>query len=299
MKKNLALILIGFAFIVFLVSLFFVNNKLNTIIDSLHNRTSSLEQKVNSLYSYIDSLEAKYIEEMKRQASLLEDLDISYGDFNPDDLTLAIDISLIPKSFSDNTLISITFVDEALPLTRENNHFFGTFNLKLLEAYRPYITIIEDGMSRNERLDEIDYSYLILSTGKVDMIEKISYINNKLTFANSTIYLMHYPHANSSIKEARLYAQVNDQEVYTKDITKNLEQEDDPYSYSYKFNQSFDLKSNDELIIYLDITETNGLKYQLFVFGLLFSKDAPDFVHISGHNHFIDKEGNKYPLNIN
>ena len=292
--KKLNPILITLAFIILLFSIFLINNKLNTIISDLSNKTDRLEIKINGLSSYISSLEANYNYEMKKQASLFEDFTLRSDEINPDDLSLLLHISLIPKSLSDETIVTLTLGDETYPLTREKNHFKLSFPINVLERYKPYVTIIEGDISRNEKLNEIDYSYLVFDTVKTDIIEKLIYKGGTITFKDTTISLMHSSFLNASLKEGRLYATVNDKEVYTKDITKDIEYNNSVSQYQERFNYSFDISSNDEFLIFIELTETNGIKYELFVFGLLFSKDGSDLVQIDSNSYLIDKEGNRH-----
>lgn len=281
--------------IIVLVFGFVTVDKLTNTYNSLLSQISAIKSDISSVHSNLSAIESNIRQEMEKQSSLLVKYEIKEGDINTDDLTMSVTITVIPKEYKETTNITVTVGDTAVQASINGNAFTAETVVSVLKDLTVKVSIETDGVIKNEVLKEkINGGRYLKYKAKADMQGPVIYKKNKLTFENNDLTLVYSPFKNSSVSSVRLFATIDGNEIWERDITNDFNKSD-IYS-SFVFSKTFDIEINKEIYIFADITESNGIKYRLFVKGIKTQKDSFVFIESSKAITVYDKNGNEINL---
>ncbi len=131
------------------------------ISDMEQNHAYQMEKfrsQINSIYYNVD-------EQMKKEASLLSHINCEYGDLNPENNTVKMIFTAIPKTVTDETTLSIKIGKDEIEMQKSGNKFTGEYDAYAFRTDEdkeliPILTIKNGDKSENEYLEDIDTKYL-------------------------------------------------------------------------------------------------------------------------------------------
>ena len=103
-------------------------NNLQSSVSLLQHKITNIDNNISSLYTNID-------EHLKKEASLLSDVDYSLGELNTNDHTIPVMIKVTPKALTDDMHLSVSIGGASVPLERNGNEFSATMPVNMFVSY--------------------------------------------------------------------------------------------------------------------------------------------------------------------
>ncbi len=234
---------------------------------NLENRIMQLNNKVNSLQSEISSINSNIQHELKKQASILSSYDIKLGEINASDLTVEAIVEVVPKEIADDSEVEVTIGDITVKAEKLNNKFVARAYTDALQTHEVVVSVKTNGVSKIETLDRRVDTRRIFSEKAKGLVEgRVLFKNNKLTLEENIINIVYKAFENTEIEKARIFATVDNKEVWEKDITTDLKSAKGVLTYT--LSKTFDVNSGSELFLYVDVKESNGITFRITMKGL-------------------------------
>jgi len=132
-----------------------LEKKIEQIGRGYASEISMLRTDMNNIYANVDT-------QMKRQASILARLDWECGAVDPGNLALPFELSVIPKTVSDETRVSVEVAGQSIELDREGDLFSGRIAVPLSfrGEGRLVVTVIEGDLRTTEIVEGVDVSLI-------------------------------------------------------------------------------------------------------------------------------------------
>ena len=130
-------------------------NNLQSSVSLLQHKITNIDNNISSLYTNID-------EHLKKEASLLSDVDYSLGELNTNDHTIPVTIKVTPKALTDDMHLSVNIGGASVPLERNGNEFSATMPVNMFVSYDSYpmLSITSNGTTKTEKLEDVNVSAL-------------------------------------------------------------------------------------------------------------------------------------------
>ncbi len=280
-----------FAFICIIVLGVFLFGSLWKIFD-LSEYISDMEQnhayQMENFRSQIDSIYNNVDEQMKKEASLLSYINCEYGDLNPENHTVKMKFTAIPKTVTDETTLSIKIGKDVIDMKKSGDKFIGEYDAYAFrtdeeEDLIPILTIKNGDKSENEYLENIETNYLYQKY-LGDFIDSSSYSttyekvidngNNYYEFQIRVSFTNHYITADDypEYKKLIIVTEMNNQILETKDVTYAV----DEYGY-YSDNMIFNYAVNlsDEIRAYAVLQDKYGYYHSICLYNFFFDSSGP------------------------
>lgn len=241
----------------------------------------NMRQQIDSIYDNVD-------EQMKKDASLLSYINCEYGELNPKNHTVKMTFTVIPKTFTVDTTITIKIGKDEITLQKNGDRFVGEYDAYAFktdsdEDVTPILTIKNGKESQNEYLENIETKYLyqrFLGTFIDNSIFDTSYKNNIVNnsnvkeFAIQANFTTHYITEDEypDFKKLYILTEFNDEILETKDVTYAV----DEYGfYSDYMTFSYNVNSDDEVRAYAVLQDGYGYYHTICLYNFSFDSSGP------------------------
>ena len=276
------------------------------------NDIARIETQISSVYRNVD-------EQMKKEASLFETASHKLGQLDADSRTAEIHISVMPKSISRNTRLSVTLCGESTEMKKnENGMFSATVMTGVFETENtvPLITVYENGEEKKEYLEEINIEgiwskYLPEIKGGDIAVSYATFTDGKLTVDGNFFigYYLDEQKEKGEFVNYELITEVGGKEIARKNITEELEKQFEEFQkisnlaygeIDIPFKETYDLSGNDNLTIHIVAEDTFGFLHKKIAYSWENPKGesrSPELSHsIEVGKYFgeiiTDKQGN-------
>ncbi|WP_326909809.1 hypothetical protein [Sedimentibacter sp. MB31-C6] len=258
MKKNYLYIIIA-ALILFNI---YTLNKVSNIdrnIQQIFNQQNNLSNEINNIYSNVD-------EKLKKQASMFDSYDVTFGDeLNADNLTVPVKISVTPKENSENLTAELLINNERHSMIKNKTTFITQVNAYVFDPFKIMIVLNDNGTEKIETIDEyndLQYKYLLDLYGH--FAGNTKYSSGKYQYDGDIIIDFSGP-TYENPKKISILKYVNgdlidEQEL---DINGNKSKFDSHRMHSVK--DEVELSANDKIEIYISVQDKYGLNYKYIV----------------------------------
>lgn len=258
MKKNYLYIIIA-ALILFNI---YTLNKVSNIdrnIQQIFNQQNNLSNEINNIYSNVD-------EKLKKQASMFDSYDVTFGDeLNADNLTVPVKISVTPKENSENLTAELLINNERHSMIKNKTTFNTQVNAYVFDPFKIMIVLNDNGTEKIETIDEyndLQYKYLLDLYGH--FAGNTKYSSGKYQYDGDIIIDFSGP-TYENPKKISILKYVNgdlidEQEL---DINGNKSKFDSHRMHSVK--DEVELSANDKIEIYISVQDKYGLNYKYIV----------------------------------
>lgn len=268
--------------------------KINSLDNSMNNQYQSLMMNVENIYDNVD-------EKLQQQASLLSGVKYEYGELNTDLHTVDVKISVVPKVISDDMSIRVRCGAVEAELTRYGNEFMCAIPVDLFTEEGEFLMTITttDGV-QTEYLDEIYVDniwaqylpqfYYCSFSGKATFTEGEYAMNGTLDCNFSSVY----DTPDVQFEKFELVTIINGAEVEREDITKavlSCETYPEGMYFLDGYQKKYEATEGDELIIYVEATDSLGYVHQTMAHYWKESNGATAEA-IYGGESIYDGEGN-------
>lgn len=288
-----------------LIGSFIMIHDLSEQVDGLEK---NLSYQVQSMKNQIDSIYANVDTKLEQQASLLSYFIYTDGEFHPENNTAELIIKLTPKILTDDMVLYISFNGKEYPFTRNDNEFICTITVDAFEYYdeKPVLNIRSDGETKTQVLDEIYIEKLGLNhIGSLSAHGSLSSTLSNHSYNKETetypitfdgpVFISYYKsnstQINNCVKNAYITAEINGKEVKRTDIKKQLNFNDGETSADITYRESFDVKKNDTVDIFVVVVDIYGYTHKYMIENRPISYDDSETHYLSQEQLIYDGTG--------
>ena len=266
--KLIAIIILAVLVIVCFSKIDGLNNRISNLqgeISGLRNQMTSQSNNINSIYKNVDEM-------LKKEASILSDVNYSLGELDTATHTIPVTVSVVPKSLTDDMLLSIDIDGDIVAFERNDNEFSATFPVNMFIAYDdfPMLNIKTGDETKTELLESVPLTALytrylpIVYTYRPPFDD---YENGKLEI-DAHLQFDVKPASSESdvtITSVELVTTKNDKEIAREDITDKILHKDgmDTVEPHYTVRASYEAKYGDEIRIIVIAKDSLGYTYKI------------------------------------
>ncbi len=131
-----------------------LNSKIMNLQQELQNTTNRLYDEIRELRYELDEMQ----EAAKKEASIISEVFYDFGAIDTDEHTAEMTFSVVPKSYSVETEISLNYRDKTINLTNNGAGIFtGSTVLPIFEEYyeNSLISVTEGGVTKTEMWEDL------------------------------------------------------------------------------------------------------------------------------------------------
>ena len=295
-KVDWKIVVAVFTIILLVICLFKIHDQ-SEQINSLHNSVSLLQNKITNIDYNISSLYTNIDEHLKKEASLLSDVDYSLGELNINDHTIPVTIKVTPKTLTDDMQLSVNIGETSVPLERNGNEFSATLPVNMFVSYNAYpmLSITSNGTTKTEKLDDVEVSalytrYLPNVYGSLEVSDQFK--NGKLSL-QGMLNFGEKPSAldsDVSVVKLVLVTEKNGVEIARTDFSDKVQSGFTGNSFS----ASYDAEYGDTIRVYILAEDSLGYTHKTVCYTW-YQPDANtqmESVFADGPAEIYDKNGN-------
>lgn len=241
-------------------------NDMSDEIATLQNALSNCEHRISNMDSNISSIYNNVDEMLKKEASLLSNVDYTLGELNTENHTVPVTVKLTPKSLTDDTQMTMSVDGQTISFERNGNEFTATFSVGMFLAFNDYpmLNIVDDGATKTELLESVElttlytrylpnvYAYVTpfdeFKNGKLEIDGTLQF-DAKPTTADGAV----------SITKVELVTVKNKQEVARTDITDTVKADHN----HVPVQATYDAQYGDEFCIYIVAEDSLGYTHKV------------------------------------
>ncbi|MBQ3256903.1 MAG: hypothetical protein IJA67_05785 [Oscillospiraceae bacterium] len=273
-KLNWQKILIAVLTALLIFALFRIAS-LSSEIDSMQNSINNLNSEINFMQNNISSIYDNVDERLKKQSSLLASVETGFGSLNHETHEVTVEMTLIPKTVTDNMELYVTVGDTEYKCERENTNFYASLPVNLFLRYdeHPILTIQSPTGTQTEILEDVRIGSLYhtyLPHIYASLENNADLKNGKLLISGS-LHIDYKPtESGVGIETFTLVTEVNGKETDRRDLTGEIEKN----TYDEQISMTVDATFNDQVYIYLLSEDSLGYTHKNVVYDLNI-KDGP------------------------
>lgn len=149
MKKYAVPVLITILIVLQILSISRIGNLQNDLRNAennLLNIVSEQSNEISDIYSNIDSM-------LKRQSSIIDSYEYSFGMPDKDKLTVPVTFTLSPKESRVDTSATLHVSGKSVTMSRNGTNFTGTLSVDLFDTMEAKVVIADNGLEKTEKLE--------------------------------------------------------------------------------------------------------------------------------------------------
>ena len=266
--KVIAIIILAVVVIVCFSKIDGLNNRIGNLqgeISGLRNQISSMSGNINSIYNNVDEM-------LKKEASILSDVNYSLGELDTETHTAPITLKVVPKSLVNDMQLSVSIGNESFDFERNGNEFSATFPINVFAVYKnlPMLNINANGETKTELLESVPLTtlythYLPNIFAHVTPFDEFK--DGKLELDSNLLFDVKpaSSESNVSIVNVELLTTKNDKEIAREDITDKILHKDgmDTVEPHYTVRASYEAKYGDEIRIIIIVKDSLGYTHRI------------------------------------
>lgn len=269
MKKVILYVLIGALCVLQVFSLV----KINSLVYEINSLRSSYANTVSQLQSQIANISSNIEDSLRKQASLIEAFSYEYGAVDYETHTVPVTVTVIPKTVTAETAVSLSLGDENVPLARVSDAAFrATLAVDLFEGYGdPVLWFCETDRIQTEAAEELYLSELwreFLPGFYVDFSESLRYTKRSETLSVDGYVIWHsYDKGDggASLERFRLIVKKNGEVLSDEDVTSTVKGESswaDAMLSEIPFREEYKASEGDVFAIYAVAEDEYGYRHE-------------------------------------
>jgi len=266
--KAIAIIILAVVVIVCFSKIDGLNNRIGNLqgeISGLRNQISSMSSNINSIYNNVDEM-------LKKEASILSDVNYSLGELDTETHTAPITLKVVPKSLVNDMQLSVYIGNESFDFERNGNEFSATFPINVFAVYKnlPMLNINANGETKTELLESVPLTalytrYLPNIFAHVTPFDEFE--DGKLELDSNLLFDVKPASSDSnvSIVNVELVTTKNDKEIAREDITDKILHKDgmDTVKPHYTLRASYEAKYGDKIRIIVVAKDSLGYTHRV------------------------------------
>ena len=266
--KAIAIIILVVVVIVCFSKIDGLNNRIGNLqgeISGLRNQISFMSGNINSIYNNVDEM-------LKKEASILSDVNYSLGELDTNTHTAPITLKVVPKSLVEDMQLSVSIGNQSFDFERNGNEFSATFPVNMFIAYDdfPMLNIKTGAETKTELLESVPLTalYTRYLPGVYTYIPPFDdYENGKLEI-DAHLQFDVKPASSESdvtITSVELLTTKNDKEIARTDISDKILHKEgvDTVEPHYTVRASYEAKYGDEIRIIVIAKDSLGYTHRI------------------------------------
>ncbi|MFA9422603.1 MAG: hypothetical protein ACERLG_03435 [Sedimentibacter sp.] len=254
-KNNLHFIVAGLIFLN-LFTLF----KLYNLENTMESRFQQNEMAHNNLQGEISNICINVDAKLKKQASILDNYNITFGDeLNADDLTIPVTLSITPKIYSDGLTAYMLINNLKIPMQKNGTTFSAETQSSIFDNLQLKVILKQDGIEKTESIEEysdLQYKFLLDLFGGFSGDYK--YSSGKFQYKGE-INLKFSGPQNNSPEKISIVKEMNGTIIDEQPVDISNDMTIIPVDGEVK------MAANDRLIFYVNVQDKYGLNYKYIV----------------------------------
>lgn len=256
MKKDYRNIIIA-ALILFNI---FTLSKINSIERNLDNNIQYFSSEQNNLRREMSNIYSNVDEKLKKQASILDSFDITFGDKLTEDLTVPVSISVTPKENTDNLTAELLINDVRNPMTKTGTSFIASVDAYIFDPFQIKVVLNNNGTEKIETIDKYDdlrYKYML--DINANFIGSVKYNSGKYEY-DGDIVIHFFGPSESSLEKVSILRYLNGKILDEQEV--DMHGSD---STMHSIKGDVELSANDRIEVYVNVQDNNGIIYKYIV----------------------------------
>ncbi len=276
---------------------YFKIHSLKDDISNLENRISNMTGDLNAIHNEVSKIYSNVDEQMKKQASILSEVDYTLGKLNTATNCVDVEIRVVPKNLTDDMKLSVQCGQENAVFTRSGSEFTAVLPVNLFLDYEsfPLLSIETGGTVSTESLEDVDVTYLCYRYLPVIYVN----MGHSTTLKDGVLEIDGHFHVDGKPGSPDVAAEFvnytfviekNGKEIDRKDITEKVSDS----SYDGQFKASYEAIEGDVVAVYLEAEDSLGYIHKALAFHW-YEKDgatAEYAVAVDSREQIYDKNGN-------
>lgn len=247
-----------FAIVALLLLNMFTLYKLNSMGNNINNKFQQSDISTNDLKNDISNISANVEANLKKQGSILDNYNVTFGEFNPSSLTIPVTVSMTPKEYTKGLIANLQVNNKSVLMKNEGTSFVGTVDANIFDDFQLKVNLDNNGVKKIETIEEHDdlkSKYLLTISGGFSGRSSSSSseyeYNGKidLDFANSQ---------SDNVKKISIVNDVDGVIISKREIAPSN-------SVSIDFNDKIKLNNGEKLTTYAMVQDKFGLNYKYFL----------------------------------
>lgn len=294
--RNLILVALVIALCFCAVQINELKQNIQRLENNLNYYVNDMRHEFNSVYSNVENM-------LEEEASIVTDVQAEYGELHADEKLVDLTVTLLPKELSEDMVLELSYGGISSLFERNGNSFTAALEVPLFaDQDYPLLTVTAGGITKTQYLDRIwlrdlwrDYLPTLYGAD----------INGTGTYAKAAETLSISGSLNidfSSKKESRgnyfqsftLISEINGREVAREDMTDavlNFELYPEGGYYQSNYSNSFTMKEEDTLIVWLEAVDGLGYVHRVSAYIQKIT-DGPIPEPYYGGIYIYDPQGN-------
>ena len=197
---------------------------------------------------------------LKKQASILDSFDITFGDKLTEDLTVPVSISVTPKENTDNLTAELLINDVRNPMTKTGTSFIASVDAYIFDPFQIKVVLNNNGTEKIETIDKYDdlrYKYML--DINANFIGSVKYNSGKYEY-DGDIVIHFFGPSESSLEKVSILRYLNGKILDEQEV--DMHGSD---STMHSIKGDVELSANDRIEVYVNVQDNNGIIYKYIV----------------------------------
>jgi len=254
MKKKSLYFIIAALLLLNMFTLYKLNsmeNNINYKFQQSNMLTTDLQNNINNIPSNIET-------NLKKQGSILDNHNVTFGEFNPNNFTIPITVAITPKEYSKGLIASLQIDNQSVLMKNEGTSFVGNVDANIFNDFKLKVDLDNNGVEKIETIEEygdLKSKYLLAISGGFNGESSIS--TKQYQYNGKIILNFNSPQSNN-VKKISIVNDVNGVIISKREIEPSN-------SVSVDFNDKIKLKNGEKLTTYAMVQDIYGLNYKYFI----------------------------------
>lgn len=247
-----------FTIVALLLLNMFTLYKLNSMENNINNKFQQSDILTNNLKNDINNISSNVETNLKKQGSILDNHNVTFGEFNPSNLTIPVTVSITPKEYSKGLIASLQINNKSVLMKNEGTSFVGTVEANIFEDFQLKVDLDNNGVEKIETIEEhgdLKSKHLLTISGGFNGESSIS--SNQYQYSGK-IVLNFVSSQSNKVEKISIVNDVNGVIISKREIEPSN-------SVSVDFNDKIKLKNGEKLTTYAMVQDKYGLNYKYFV----------------------------------
>lgn len=232
--------------------------KLYSIENNINNKFNQNDISNNNLKKDIDNISSTVETNLKKQGSILDNYNVTFGELNPSNFTVPVTISITPKEYSKGLIANLLSNNKSVTLKNEGKSFTGTVNASIFDKFQLKVDLNNKGVDKIETLEEyndLKDKYLLIISGGFDGQAKSD--SNQYQYSGK-VNLNFSPSKSNNVEKISIINDVNGVIIGKHEIKPSN-------SVSVDLNDKIKLKNGEKLMTYAMVQDKYNLNYKYIV----------------------------------
>ena len=251
-----------------------------TKLKELINQLVYLQDTTNIVLSDVSGMQSSIEKTLKEEASMVESYTIEITDLDFAGKDYEVDVSVIPKEYSENTRVSVYFGTLECPLTLDGYAYTGSIRLPLEKSFDGNVTfLLANGKKKStEVLEDYDGLGMNLEGALSGKLEDAPVIREDTLSLKSNLQFALDGGKQFQFESLELVALFDEEEIWTQDLFADMAETMQDDSQSWKADRQLEREETQQLIAE-DFLPVNSYESEMkcqFSYSLVPQENQPD-----------------------